>query len=625
MDPRLLRYYNQELQYMREMGGEFAKEFPKIAARLGLENYECADPYVERLLEGFSFLAARIQLKMDAEFPRFTQHLLEMVYPHYLAPTPSMAVVQFFPDLTEGSLSDGFVLPRNSKLRSQLGKGEQTACEYRTAHEITLWPIEISEAEYIANSVELPNVTIPHQPKPLAGLRFKLKCTAGLTFNQLALNDLPIYIRGSEELPSRIYSNIFANSVAVVAQSTNRGAVPIGYNLKASIRRLGFEQEHALLPYGPRSFQGYRLLHEYFALPERFLFFELCELDHLLRQCPESQIEIFILFDQVDYALEHAVNKNNFSLFCTPAINLFPKRADRIHLTTSSDQYHVLLDRTRPLDYEVYEISSVVGIGSAKGQEQKFLPFYTSDDLSKQSEEKAYYAIQREPRVLSSKQRLQGTRSSYIGTEVYISIVDALEAPFSGDLKQLSINTLCTNRDLPLHMSLGKGKTDFFLDSGAPVDCIRCISGPTKPRPPHTEGETIWRLISHLSLNYLSLADSDERQGAAALRDLLSLYSNIAEPAIQKQIDGVKSIQAVPVTRRVPIEGPISFGRGLQITLTLNEAAFAGTGIFVFGAVMERFFAKYVSINSFTETIINTTDRGEIIRWPVQIGQRHLF
>ena len=152
MDPRLLEYYNRELQFMRDMGGEFAEEFPKIAGRLGLDGFECADPYVERLLEGFSFLAARVQLKIDAEFPRFTQHLLESVYPHYLAPTPSVAVVEFHPDPAEASLADGFRLPRGTVLQGGIAGSEQTSCEFRTAHEVTLWPLRVTEAEYFSHA-----------------------------------------------------------------------------------------------------------------------------------------------------------------------------------------------------------------------------------------------------------------------------------------------------------------------------------------------------------------------------------------------------------------------------------------------------------------------------------------
>nr|MCU0808986.1 type VI secretion system baseplate subunit TssF [Candidatus Contendobacter sp.] len=207
--------------------------------------------------------------------------------------------------------------------------------------------------------------------------------------------------------------------------------------------------------------------------------------------------------------------------------------------------------------------------------------------------------------------------------EVYLSLVDADEAPYRGNLRQLAVTTLCTNRDLPLHMPVGLGQTDFTLASGAPVRAVRCLAGPTKPRPSHAQGDTAWRLISHLSLNYLSLADTDARQGAVALRELLALYGDLAEAAVRKQIDGVNSVQAVPVTRRAPIPGPIAFARGLEVTVNLDEAAFEGSGIFLLGSVLEQFFAKYASINSFTETVVKSTERGEIIRWPARIGRRH--
>ncbi len=152
MDPKILRYYNRELQHVREMGAEFAREYPKIAGRLGLEGIECADPYVERLLEGFAYLSARVQLKVDAEFPAFTQHLLQIVYPHYLAPTPSMAVVQFQPDLNEAGLAQGYSIARGTMLRSTVGQDDRTPCEYRTAHETHLWPLEIKEAKYFGST-----------------------------------------------------------------------------------------------------------------------------------------------------------------------------------------------------------------------------------------------------------------------------------------------------------------------------------------------------------------------------------------------------------------------------------------------------------------------------------------
>lgn len=625
MDPRLLEYYNRELQHLRELGGEFAREFPKIAGRLGLEGFECADPYVERLLEGFSFLAGRVQLKMDAEFPRFTQHLLEIIYPYYLAPTPSMLVAQFQADPTEGTLEQGFLIPRGSQLHSQLGKGDQTPCEYRTAHDVTLWPLELTEAQYFAGKEPVAQLDSPDLAKVRAGIRLRLRTTLpGLPINKLSLTRLPLYLHGSEAVPARLYEQLLANAVMVVVRPSQRPAPWYETVAGSLIQRLGFEDDLALLPCTPPSFQGYRLLHEYFSFPQRYLFVELGGLGPAVRRCVDRELEVLILLNRADPALENVVAVENFALFCAPAVNLFPKRADRIHLSEQVAEHHLVPDRTRPMDFEVYQVTGVTGIG-AEGQEQEFLPFYASHDRVSQRQQRSYYTVHRLPRLLSGQQRRAGPRSSYVGGEIFLSLVDADEAPYRGNLRQLAVTTWCTNRDLPLLMPIGRSNSDFTLASGAPVSAVRCLAGPTRPRPSHAHGDTAWRLISHLSLNYLSLADTDARQGAAVLRELLALYGDLAEMAVRRQVDGVCSVRATPITRRAPIPGPIAFARGLEVTVTLDEAAFEGVGIFLLGAVLERFFAKYVSINSFTETVVRSTERGEIIRWPIRIGHRQIL
>lgn len=623
MDPRLLKYFNQELQHIREMGGEFAREFPKIAGRLGLDGFECADPYVERLLEGFGFMAARVQLKVDAEFPKFTRHLLEIVYPHYLSPTPSMAVVQLQPDLSEGDLAAGFVVPRDSVLKSLMGKEDKTACEYRTAHDVTLWPIELVKAEYVTNRKILPNHNLSHLPGAKAGIRLQLRSTAGLTFDKLALDNLDIYLHGSDELPMTLYEQIFANSLGVIVRPIDRDPTWQFFLEKSNIKRLGFCDNEALLPYGKNSFQGYRLLEEYFAFPNRFLFFRLAGLKRGISQCKDNEIDLFILLDHISPSLGKVINVSNFSLFCTPSINLFPKRADRIHLNEQQTEYHVVADRTRPMDFEVYGVNSVTGYGAQTEEKQEFLPFYSSTDVAEYDEHNSYYTIQREPRLLSARQRGYGPRSSYIGSEAFVSLVDSSEGPFRTSLRQLGVFTLCTNRDLPLMMPIGKGHTDFTMESGAPVEAVRCVAGPTKPKPALAEGESAWRLISHLSLNYLTLMDNDEKEGAAAFRDLLKLYGDSSEAYLRKQIEGIKSITAQPIVRQVSTSGQTTFGRGQEISVLFDEDMFEGTGVFLLGAVLEVFFARYVSINSFTETVIKTLNRGEIIRWPMKTGVRH--
>jgi len=604
------------------MGSEFAKEFPKIAGRLGMEGIDCADPYIERLLEGFAFMAARVQLKVDAEFPMLTQHLFELIYPHYLAPTPSMAVVHLEPDLNEGGLATGFNIPQGSILSSTLGKGDQTTCTYTTSHDLTLWPVELTESRYFMGASALANIGLANIRGAKAGIRFRLKATAGLAFDELPLDSLPIYIRGAGELPKKIYEQLRANSIGAIIRPKG-GKDPWQVNLdRASIQPIGFENDQAILPYTRRSFHGYRLLQEYFAFPERFLFVELCDLRRGVSRCSGTEMEIIVLLDRSVPGLEDTLDEKSFELNCTPIVNLFEKRADRIHVDRGQPNYHVLPDRTRPLDFEVYAVTEVRGYGSDVEEQTEFKPFYASRDAGLQHEQMAYYTATREPRMLSSRQRRVGSRASYVGSEVYLSLVDARQAPFSADLKQLGIHTLCTNRDLPLQILLGKGKTDFTLETGAPVKAIRCISGPTKPRPSLAGGNMSWRLISHLSLNYMSLVDGEDGEGAVALRELLSLYSDDADAATQRQIEGVKSVSSKPITRRLPTSGPIAFGRGLEVTIVCEDGAFEGTGVYLLGAVLEEFFARYVSTNSFTETVLRTDDRGEVARWPARIGRR---
>ena len=622
MDPRLLGYYNRELQHLREMGGEFAREFPKIAGRLGLESLECSDPYVERLLESFAFLTARVQLKIDGEFPRFSQHLLQMVYPHYLAPTPSMAVLEMQPNLSEGALADGFRVARGAVVRGLAGRGAETACEYRTAHEVTLWPLELVGAEYTSFLADLGAPRLPGKGK--AALRLRLRAAAGLTMDHLALDELPIFLRGGDEIAMRLYELLMAHTIALVARPGGAGQRESQVVPEAGVSPLGFDDEQALLPYGPRSFHGYRLLQEYFAFPSRFLFFNLRGIADVVRRCTDPEIEIIAVFDTQDPRLEKAVGTSQFALFCTPAVNLFPRRADRIHLMASASEYHVVPDRTRPMDFEVHTVAQVVGYGTGTDDKQEFLPFYATSDQSP-ADGTAYYTVNRQPRVLSTKQRVQGSRSSYVGSEVFLALVDPDEAPFRSQLKQLAVEVTCTNRDLPLHMPLGQNASDFSLEAGAPVAAVRCVAGPTSPRPSYAHGDPTWRLISHLSLNYLSLTDAVDGGGASALRELLALYGDSGDAVIQRQIDGVRSVTSQAVTRRLPFPGPAAFGRGTQVTLTCDEAAFEGMGVFLLGAVLERFFSKYASINSFTETALKTVQRGEIARWPARIGRRPLI
>ena len=625
MDPRMLEFYNQELHHVREMGGEFAKEFPKIASRLGLDGLECSDPYVERLLEGFAFMAARVQLEIDSEFPRFTQHLLEIIYPHYLAPTPSMLVAHFEPDPSEGALAEGVRIPAGTALRSRLSKGDQTSCEYRTGHDLTLWPLEIVEAEYHPRR-DLSRLDLPELPAHLdevqAAIRLRLRTTAGLSFDETSIDTITVHLRAGDQMPHRLFEQIVGNSTGAVVRSSERPAPFHEFLSKDQIRPRGFDDADALLPSTRHSFGGYRLLTEYFTFPERFLFFDLGGLGSAVQRHKGNELDVVVLLNRLDTFLENAVHADHFALFATPAINLFERRADRVHIKEQQSEYHVVVDRTRPLDFEVHTVTHVGGFGKAVEDEQAFLPFYGCDDVRTVDESSAYYTVRRRERKPATRHdRRHSPRSSYLGGEVYVALVDGLEAPFRTELRQLSVSTLCTNRDLPLLMS---ETADFTLDTGAPVQAVRCLGRRTSPYVSHAIGETAWRLIGHLSLNYLSLIDRGE-DGASSLRELLSLYARTSRPEVRKQIDGVRNVQSQPIMRRVSREGPLAFGRGLEVKLTFDESAFEGSGVFLMGAVLNEFFARYSSVNSFTETVLTTPDRGEVMRWPLRTGRRHIL
>ncbi|MFC4729687.1 type VI secretion system baseplate subunit TssF [Coralloluteibacterium thermophilus] len=622
MDPRLIPYYNRELQYVREMGAEFAREYPKIAGRLGLDGFECADPYVERLLEGFAFLAARVQLKLDAQFPVFTQHLLEMLYPHYLAPVPSMAVVQLQPDLKDSGLAAGQTVPRQTALRGLVGQGERTACEYRTAHAVTLWPIELAEATYFETPAALAaaGVEVPAGRSVRAGLRLRFETRGGVEAAMLALDALPVFVAGVDELPKRLYEQLLADAEGFLLRASGVAL----FRDAASIRPRGFDDAEALLPYDGRSFSGYRLLQEYFACPERFLFAEFAGLREGLRRAQGTTFEIVVLLGRSVAGLGRTVGTDNFRLFCTPAINLFPRRADRIHLRSGQAEYHVLADRARPMDFEVHGVAEVEGFGDRQEPEQRFQPFYGGDARTWHDRHAAFYTLRREPRLLSGRQRREGARSSYVGSELFISLVDAADRPHASRLRQLGMQLMCTNRDLPLHMPVGKSATDFTVDAGVPVERVRCVAGPTRPRAATASGETAWRLISHLQLDYLSLFEDGDQQGAAALREMLTLYCDPHDAAALRQVEGIKAVTSRPIVRRVPVPGPITFGRGLEIALTCDDSAFEGTGAYLLGAVMQHVFARSVSVNAFTETVLRTLERNEVARWPARLGTRRI-
>jgi type VI secretion system protein ImpG len=272
------------------------------------------------------------------------------------------------------------------------------------------------------------------------------------------------------------------------------------------------------------------------------------------------------------------------------------------------------------MDFEVYGVTGVSGFDASVDEAQRFQPLYAAVDQASGGGE-GFYTLRRVPRMLSAKQRRNGTRTNYVGTEVFLSLVDPAAAPYARELTQISVDTLCTNRDLPLAMPTG-GQSDFTLDAAAPVLAVRCLGMPSRPLEPALDSSSAWRCISHLSLNYLSLTDLNEQEGAAALREMLRLYTRDSESVARRHLEGIRSVRVEPITRRMPARGPVTFGRGMEVRLACDERPFEGRGAFLLGSVLEEFFARHASLNSFTETVLDVPGRGEVMRWPTRFGQR---
>lgn len=620
MDTRLLRHYEGELAFLREMGAEFAEAYPKIASRLGMEGTEVFDPYVERLLEGVAFLSARVQLELELQFPVFTSQLLEIVYPHYLAPTPSMMVVQFQPEPGNAGLKDGHRLPRGTKLRSALTDGEHTACIFTTAHDVTLWPISVSEAEYIEGRGALVAAGLARDVEARAAIRLRLQRHAGAPLAELGLDHLPLFLSGQSGRAWELHELLCTQVTGIAGRSTDRRADWVMALPNGALEPKGFDPEEALLPTPRQSFDGYRLLQQYFAMPQSFHFVELQGIGPAIGRAAAADVDIYILLRDGRPDLAAAVTPQAFTLFATPAVNLFSRRCDRVPVTPRATEHQVVADRTAPMDYEICAIESVTGISPGGADDVVFRPFYSPEDLTAAgNNHSAYFTISRQMRQRSEKERLRGVRTSYLGSETYLSLVDAQQAPYPATIEQLAVTALCSNRDLPLLLATGSDDL-FHLPDGGPVAAIRVVVSPTTPRPTLAQGDASWRLISHLSLNYLSIVDADQGGGASALRELVGIYAPRGDRVTEKQIEGILSVSSRPVVRRISDEVLSTAVRGIEITLTFDESFFEGTSVYLMGAVLERFFRRHVTINSFTETVLRTQQRGEIARWRPKSG-----
>lgn len=598
MTDELLPYYNRELASFRSLAAEFAAAHPTIAGRLKLSGTSGADPHVDRLIEAVALMNARISHRLDDDFPELSDALLNIVYPHYLAPVPSMAIVQFAPP---PDLAGPVTVPRGAQLETEEVEGER--CRFRTCAPATLWPIEVERVALLGRPARVPDN--PRAPDAPAVLRLTLACTGHDTaFDQLAPEALRFFLRGPLSDVHPLYELIHNDTLSVaVTDGSDRGnAVLLD---PGCIRTVGFGPDEGMLPYPARSFLGYRLLTEYFVFPEKFLSFDLGDLAQPAMRLGGRRLEVFLYLKRAMPDLARRVSADNFALGCAPVVNLFRQRAEPMALTHTRYEERVVPDKRRQKAMEVHSIESV-NATAADGRALHVEPFYAM----RHAAGAAFWLANRRP---------AGGRDP--GTEVHLSLVDLdLDPAVPADCT-LSVQTLCLNRDLPSRLpSLPK----MLPVDQLPVAGIACVTQPTATLRLSGRRGHRWRLISHLALNHLSLADQEV--GADALREILKLYDFRDSPETRGVIDGITAVSTARATARAPDPGAGGFLRGVDVGIEFDPARFSGGGMYLLATVLERFLGLYGSINSFTRLTATVKGRPGVLRqWAPRAGDRVLL
>lgn len=653
MNQEFLDFYNRELRLFEEHAKEFAEEYPGIAERLGGLVGEHMDPMVRGLLEGAAFLAARVQLKLKHEFPEFTNNLLEQLLPNYLAPTPSALLAGVAPPYGDPALREGVRIPRGAYLdATYLERDRRVACRYRLGADIALWPFDVTAAEYVAAPGPLQALGLPGDGRVLSGLRLSLTHriagnpadepsaaqSAKLPTSWLAgckCRELTIHLLGGEAEAIALYEQLFSNCLGVYFRHLDEFGDPvITPATECTLEQPGFDEDEALLPADSRVFRGFDLLREYFWFPRKFLGFRLRGLERVMARLKSKNVDVIFVFDEVDARLAAAVRREMFALYAAPAVNLFEKTTDRIPVRINEHEYHVVPDRSRMLDFEPHSILDVHAHYVGGREKQKVAPLYSSPEGASPAPG-LLYTQRRLPRRRSAAERREGRASDYTGTEMFISLVEPATIADAHAVAELSVRALCSNRHLTEHLPTGAGGADFRLIDNVALD-IACLAGPTPPREPivaqlrlrsetASTGVVTWRLINLLSLNHLGLVQHGAGRNGEALRELLALFADLSDGATERRIRGIKSVDSRPVVRRFPQRAGTGAARGLEITVLFDEKAFEGSGVFLLGAVLDRFFAEYAAMNHFTQTVIRTVERGEVMRWPPRAGTRRIL
>ena len=614
MSDKLLPHYNRELAYIRRLASDFAKDNPGLAEHLRISQDRVEDPHVARLIEAFAYLNARTRQKIEDDFPEITDAYLDVLYPHYLAPFPSAAIVQFRLDKGQFEQTAGHTIDRDTAVITGPVEGEP--CRFRTCYPVTLWPIDIEEASFYSPATPAPQTELNARSK--AVLRIVLGSYSDtIPFSQFELGPLRFFLNGHAPFMYQLYETLLngALGIAVAASSGDKDPVVLS---KTCLQPVGFERQEGLIDYTARSFLGYRLLSEYSVFPEKFLFVDLHGLTPtVLQQVGNGpKLELYVFLDRESRELQHNVTAETFALGCSPIVNLFKKRAEPIRLTHRQSEYRIVPDERLPAHFEIHAVDRVVAT-SPDGDEVEYLPFYSIRHQRDPEDQRRFWYAARRPADYRG-----GETDS--GTELFLSLVDLDFRPVEANEWTLNIETTCLNRDLPSRFDFGGGEPRLQLERGSPLVDLHCLTAPKPTYRPELGHAARWRLISHLSLGHLSL--TDRRDGAEALREILRLYNLRGSAESESIIEGLRSVQTRRIVGRVG--GPVSAGfcRGIEVTLGFDEEKYVGRGLFLFASVLERFLALYSSINSFTKTVATTNRREAPLRtWPPRAGERVLI
>ena len=606
---QLLQYYERELTFLRRMGARFAQEYPKIASRLDLEPSKCEDPHVERMLEAFAFLAARVHKRIDEDVPEVSEALLEIVYPHYVRPIPAMSLVEFELDREQGKLTSGLPVPRNSLLYSRPVAG--VPCKFTTCYDTTLWPVRVASLEWMTPDRLKPAVRVTDA---VAALRLELHCFADLEFKALDLSALRLHLAGDSGVTFALYELLCNNCTSIIVREP--GGKKSLTLPASSLQAVGFAEGDGLLPYPRRSFLGYRLLQEYFTFPEKFLFFDLAIFDAVRSAGFGEKAEIIFLIRQFERGERRALFETGLSprsmrVGCTPVVNLFPQVSEPILLTQRKTEYECVPDARRRRTTQVFSVDEVVGITPGSSEPLRIEPLYSYRHARNGQGAQLFWTARRRP----AEWRLDS------GTDVHLSFVDLSARTVHPDRDAITARLTCFNGDLPGRLPFGDETGDFELENGGPVRRIVALSKPTDVVHPPLGQAQLWRLLSQLSLNYLPLADG----GADALREILRLHNFSGTTAGERHIEGIVSVAGEPTYARVVTEHGVAFARGRRVDMMFDEEQYAGGGVYLFASVLERFFGMYASVNSFTTLVARSNKRKEMVRaWPPRAGWKSL-